>query len=99
MEDVIFSNEKFEESATNKVLADELRDELNYFYPYVVSVEYIDLFMDNEREFPEIRELLRHGAINTPVILINGIPKIHGGIPYAVIKKEVEKLLSSGLVH
>ncbi len=98
-EDVIFSSEKFEESATNKVLADELQKEMSYSYPYVVSVEYIDLFMDDEREFPEIRELLRHGAINTPVILINGVPKIHGGIPYAVIRKEVEKVLSSGPMH
>ncbi|MBI4689524.1 MAG: hypothetical protein HY754_04560 [Nitrospirae bacterium] len=99
IEDVIFSSDKFEEPATNKILADELQEELNHFYPYVVSVEYIDLFMDSEREFPEIRELLRHGAINTPIILINGVPKIHGGIPYSVIRKEVEKVLSSGLVH
>ena len=68
-------------------------------YPYVVSVEYIDLFMDDENEFPEIGELLRHGAINTPVILINGVPKIHGGIPYAVIKKRLRRSLSSGPVH
>ncbi len=99
MEEIIFSGEKMEEAATNKILADELREELSYSYPYVVSVEYIDLFMDDERAFPEIRELLRHGAINTPVILINGVPKIYGGIPYSVIKKEVEKVLSSGLVH
>ncbi len=99
MEDVIFSSERFDDSATNKILAEELQKEMSHVYPYVVSVEYIDLFMDDENEFPEIRELLRHGAINTPVVLINGIPKIHGGIPYSVIRKEVEKVLSSGPVH
>lgn len=98
-EDVIFSHDRFDDSVTNKILADELQKEMSNFYPFVVSVEYVDLFMDDENEFPEIRELLRHGAINTPVILINGIPKIHGGIPYTVIKKEVEKVLYSGPVH
>jgi len=99
MEDIIFSNEKFDDFATNKVLAEELQKEMSSSYPFVVSVEYVDLFTDDEGEFPEIRELLRHGAINTPVVLINGIPKIHGGIPYAVIKTEIEKVLSSGPVH
>jgi len=43
--------------------------------------------------------LLRQGTINAPVILINGIPKIHGGIPRAVIREEVDKLISEGPVH
>ena len=98
-EESIDPSGNIEEAEANKFLAEELKEELNHFYPYVVSVEYIDLFMDDERAFPEIRELLRHGAINTPVILINGVPKIYGGIPPAVIRKEVEKLLSTGLVH
>lgn len=99
IEGVIFDAEEFEEPITNKIIADELQKEMSYYYPSVVSVEYIDLFMDDDRGFPEIRELLRQGAINVPVILINGIPKIHGGIPPSVIKNEVEKLLSSGPVH
>ena len=96
MEDIIASNERFDNYSTNKVLAEELQKEMSFSYPYVVSVEYVDLFTDDESDFPEIRELLRHGAINTPVVLINGVPKIHGGIPYAVIKTEIEKVLSSG---
>ncbi|MBI5187737.1 MAG: hypothetical protein HZA07_01500 [Nitrospirae bacterium] len=99
MEGILFKGGAFENSITNKVLADELRKEMNYFYPSVVSVEYIDLFMDEEEEFDDIRELLRLGAVNTPVVLINGVLRIHGGIPPSVIKKEVEKLLSSGPVH
>ncbi len=99
MENIIFSNERFDNYLTNKVLAEELQKEMSFSYPYVVSVEYVDLFMDDESDFPEIRELLRHGAINTPVVLINGVPKIHGGIPYAVIKAEIEKVLSSGPLH
>jgi hypothetical protein len=55
--------------------------------------------MDDEEEFDEIRKLLKLGLINTPVILINGVIKIQGGIPNSVIKKEVEVLLSSGPVH
>lgn len=98
-EEIFFSSENLDDSATNKILADELQKEMSHSYPFVVSVEYIDLFTDDENEFPEIRELLRHGAINTPVILINGIPKIHGGIPYSVIRKEIEKVLYSGPVH
>ncbi len=55
--------------------------------------------MEGEEEFDYIKELLRMGALNTPVVLINGVLKIHGGIPASVIKREVEKLLSSGPVH
>lgn len=99
LEEVIIDAEEFEEPIKNKIIADELRKEMNYYYPTVVSVEYIDLFMNDDIAFPEIRELLKQGAISTPVILINGVPKIHGGIPRTVIKDEVEKMLSSGPVH
>lgn len=99
MESILFNRNEFGNSLTNKSLAENLKKELNYFYPSVVFVEYIDLFMDGEEEFDDIRELLRLGAINTPVVLINGILKIHSGISSSVIKKEVEKLLSSGPIH
>ena len=89
----------FYDSADNRIIADELKKDLFFFYPSFVSVEYIDLFMDDERHFPEIREMLRQGAIKAPVVLINGIPKIHGGIPSTVIKQEVEKMISSGPTH
>lgn len=98
-EGILFDDDTTETGGTNKVLTDELSKEMNYFYPSVVFVEYIDLFMDGEEEFDDIKELLRMGALNTPVVLINGVLKIHGGIPASVIKKEVEKLLSSGPVH
>ena len=99
LEGVILDAEEFDEPIRNKILADELRKEMNYNYPTVVSVEYIDLFMNDEMAFLEIRELLSQGAINAPVVLINGIPKLHGGIPRAVIREEVDKLLSDGPVH
>ena len=99
IEEVILDAEEFEEPIKNKLLADELKKEMNYYYPTVVSVEYIDLCMGDELDFPEIRELLRQGAINPPVILINGVPKIHGGIPRTVIRDEVDKLVSDGPVH
>jgi hypothetical protein len=99
MEGILFDEDASEVAGTNKILTEELSKEMNYFYPSVVFVEYIDLFMDGEEEFDDIRELLRLGAVNTPVVLINGVLKIHGGIPPSVIKKEVEKLLSSGPVH
>jgi hypothetical protein len=98
MEGILFEDAS-EVVGTNKVLTEELSKEMNYFYPSVVYVEYIDLFMDGEEEFDDIRELLRLGAVTTPVVLINGALKIHGGIPASVIKREVEKLLSSGPVH
>lgn len=99
LEEVVFHKEDLENSLTNRQLAEELRKEMNYFYPTVVYVEYVDLFMDDEEEFDEIRKLLKLGLITTPIILINGILKIQGGIPNSVIKKEVETLLSSGPVH
>jgi hypothetical protein len=98
MEGILFDDAS-EAAGTNKLLTEELSKEMNYFYPSVVYVEYIDLFMNGEEEFDDIRELLRLGAVTTPVVLINGVLKIHGGIPASVIRKEVEKLLSSGPVH
>lgn len=98
-EGVLFDEYASEAAGTNKILTEELSKEMNYFYPSVVFVEYIDLFMDDEEEFDDIRELLRLGAVNTPIVLINGALKIHGGIPALIIRREVEKLLSSGPVH
>ena len=99
IESILFEENASHVAVTNKILAQEFTKEMNYFYPSVVCVEYIDLFMDGEEEFDDIRELLQMGAVNTPVVLINGVLKIHGGIPSSVIKKEVERLLSSGPVH
>lgn len=99
IEDILFEENASKVVVTNKILTQEFTKEMNYFYPSVVCVEYVDLFMDGEEEFDDIRELLRMGAVNTPVVLINGVLKVHGGIPSSVIKREVEKLLSSGLVH
>jgi hypothetical protein len=96
---ILFDDNSPDVPGTNKVLSDELSQEMNYFYPSVVFVEYVDLFMDGEEEFDDIKELLRVGALNTPVVLINGILKIHGGIPATVIRREVERLLSSGPMH
>jgi hypothetical protein len=99
MEGIIFKEDTLDVPVTNKKLTEDLRKEMNYFYPSVVFVEYIDLFMDGDEEFADIRELLRLGAINTPVVLIDGLIKVHGGIPPSIIKSEVEKLLSTGPVH
>ena len=98
-EGVLFDDNTTEISGTNKILTEELSNEMNYFYPSVVYVEYVDLFMDGEEEFDDIKELLQLGALNTPVVLINGVLKVHGGIPATVIRREVDKLLSEGLVH
>jgi len=99
LEEVIFGGDEFESSAKNRRLTEELKKELNYFYPSVVFVEYVDLFMDGEEDFEEIQELLRFGVINTPIVLINGELRVQGSIPTSVIKEEVETLLSSGPVH
>ncbi len=90
---------KSAEPIQNQMIAEELKNELNYNYPSVTSVEYIDLFDDEDESFAEIRELLQQGLISAPVVLINGIPKIHGGIPSTLIKVEVEKIISSGPLH
>jgi len=99
IEGVLFDDNTTEISGTNKILTEELSNEMNYFYPSVVYVEYVDLFMDGEEEFDDIKELLHLGALNTPVVLINGVLKVHGGIPASVIRREVDKLLSEGLIH
>ena len=99
LEEIISNEDEIERPATNRQLAEELKKEMSYFYPSVVFVEYIDLFMDGEEEFGEIRELLQLGILSTPVVLINGVLKIQGSIPTSVIKQEVETLLSSGPVH
>ncbi|MDA8388978.1 MAG: hypothetical protein M0Z58_10010 [Nitrospiraceae bacterium] len=89
----------FGEQEQNQIIAEQLRNDLNCSYPTVTSVEYIDLFNDEGESFSEIRELLNQGIISAPVVLINGVPKIHGGIPSMLIKTEVEKIISAGPVH
>lgn len=91
--------EKASEPVQNQLITEELKSDLNYNYPSVVSVEYVDLFCDDEENFSEIRELLHQGLISAPVVLINGVPRIHGGIPSGLIKVEVEKIISSGPLH
>lgn len=98
-EEFLYDWDKSGISLTNRELAEELRKEMDYFYPSVVFVEYIDLFLDDEEDFGEIREMLRLGAIDTPVVLINGVIKVYGTLSPSTIKKEVEKLVSSGPVH
>ncbi len=98
-ETILFDDNTTEVPGTNKILSDELSQEMDYFYPSSVFVEYIDLFMEGEEEFDDIKELLRLGALNPPIVLINGILKVHGGIPASVIRREVDRLLSSGPVH
>ncbi len=98
--DINLAGREFKQPASNKSLSEELKKELHSSYPTVVSVEYIDLFMYKDSEsFNDILELLRQGELDAPVILINGVLKIHGGIPAKVIKQEVEKLIFSGPVH
>lgn len=99
IEEILLSGEEVESSRSNRQLTEELKSEMNYFYSSAVYVEYKDLFMDGDGNFEEIRELLRLGILNTPIVLINGVLKIQGSIPATVIKQEVEMLLSSGPVH
>lgn len=99
LEDRVFQGGEFEYSLTIRELAEELMEEMNYFYPSVVYIEYIDLFMDDEEEFDDIKRLLKMGLINTPLVLINGVLKVQGGIPSSIIRKEIESLLSSGPLH
>jgi len=98
-EEVLYNWDESETPLTNRELAEELREEMEYFYPSVVFVEYVDLFLDDEEDFEEIRDMLRLGAIDTPIVLINGVIKVYGTFSPSAIKKEVEKLVSSGPVH
>ncbi|RMG01385.1 MAG: hypothetical protein D6726_09615 [Nitrospirae bacterium] len=98
-EDLVYSETSYDEGATNHALAEELQTSFDIQYPNMVHVEYIDLFLEDESRFPEIREMLSHGLLRLPVILINGNPFLHGGISYQIIMEEVEKILSAGPLH
>lgn len=100
LNDSEWSARQFDDPAVNKFIADELNDELSSSYPSMVSVEYIDLFLyEDDEYFQDIAELLSQGILSSPLVLINGVVKIQGGIPAALIKQEVEALLFSGPVH
>lgn len=98
-EDVSFSESYFDEGVNNQALAEQLQTSLDYQYPNLVLVEYVDLFLEDESRFVEVRELVSHGLITLPVILINGEPFIYGAISYRAVIEEVERLLSMGPVH
>ena len=98
-EDLVYSESSYDDAVTNHAIAEELQNSFDFHYPNMVHVEYIDLFLEDDGRFPEIREMLSHGLVILPVILINGSPFLHGGISYDIIMEEIEKILSSGPSH
>ncbi len=98
-EDLNFSVPAVDEVADNQAVAEDLQNSMDFHYPGMVHVEYVDLFLEEDDRFSEIREMVSHGLITLPVILINGRPFLHGGISRSIIIEEIEKLLSSGPVH
>jgi len=98
-EDLLINEDYFDNGADNQAIAEQLQESLDYHYPNMVHVEYIDLFLENEDRFQEIREMLGHGLITLPVVLINGKASFHGGISYRMILDEIENILSSGPIH
>lgn len=87
------------DSFTNQFIADSLKKELSDDYPSMVSVEYIDLSFEDAKKFSAVRYLLDSGDIDLPVILFNGIPRLHGMVVPSIIREEVEKEIESGLLH
>jgi hypothetical protein len=98
-EDLIYSELTYDDAVTNNAIVEELRNSLDFHFPSMVLVEYIDLFLEEDNRFTEVRELLSHGIISLPVILINGKPVYHGGISHSIILEEIEKLFLSGPIH
>lgn len=98
-QDITFSESYYDEGANNQAIAEQLQESLNYHYPNMIHVEYIDLFLEEESRFAEIREMLSFGLISPPVILLNGKPLFHGGISYSIILEEIEKIIASGPIH
>lgn len=96
---LLVNAEHFEEFFSNRFIAEELQRELSDNYPTVVSVEYIDLFLEDERNYPVVRRLLKDGEITPPVILFNGIPKLYGGVLPSLIKEEVDRIIGDGPIH
>jgi sulfur relay (sulfurtransferase) DsrC/TusE family protein len=99
LDGLLMSAEQYDDSFTNQFIAEKLQRELSSDYPSMVSVEYIDLFMEDEKNFPGVRRMIKSGEMNLPVVLFNGIPKLYGGVLPTMIKKEVEKIMDSGPVH
>lgn len=98
-ENIIYSD-TFEDIAShNRALAEELQILFDLNYPTMVSVEYIDLFFNEDENFQNIREMLSHGVITLPFILVNGTPLYYGAISNKIIIDEIEKRLSSGPIH
>lgn len=98
-EDLLINDDYFDNGADNQAIAEQLQESLDYHYPNMVHVEYIDLFLEDEDRFQEIREMLGHGLITLPVVLINGRAFFHGGVSYKMILDEIENILSSGPIH
>jgi disulfide oxidoreductase YuzD len=97
--DFICSDFYYDEGVTNQAIAEHLQYSLDYHYPNMVHVEYIDLFLEEEEKFSDIRDMFNFGIITPPLILINGKAMFHGGISYRIIMEEIDRMLSSGLSH
>lgn len=57
-----------------------------------VKLKFIDVIDDEIEDYPEALNILRRGY-SIPLVMINGIAKFHGGIPYEAIYNEIQKCL------
>lgn len=57
-----------------------------------VKIKFIDAIRDNIDDYPVALNLLKN-KYALPLVMINGIPKFYGGLPYEEIYTEIEKCL------
>lgn len=71
--------------------AAELGQTLKEKFGEKVTVKFIDITSDEFADYPEIKEIL--DRVRLPLTVINGSPRLHGGIAPDMIIDAVEGLL------
>jgi len=57
-----------------------------------VQIKFIDVINDNIKDYPTALNLLRKGYA-LPLVIVNGVAKFYGSLPYEAIYIEIEKCL------
>jgi hypothetical protein len=75
-----------------KEAAENLRSHLLDKFGNAVAFAYVDVQSDEMKNYPDIAAIL--SKVNLPLIVIDGKPRLHGGITMSKVEKLVNELLA-----
>lgn len=69
----------------------DLEAKLQQHYGTLVQVEYMDSLSQEAQAYAGVLKLIEERGFSLPLVVVNGQPKLAGGLPLDAISEEVEK--------